>query len=64
MFQTIMVATGDSPWSRNAVEHAIRLATELKQELIVTHILDDEQLFYPPGSESTDPELRDQIDDA
>ena len=37
MFQTMMVATGDSPWSRNAVEHAIRLATVLQQELIITH---------------------------
>ena len=45
MFQTIMVATGDSPWSHNALEYAIRLAMELKLELIITHIINDQQFF-------------------
>ena len=64
MFQTVMVATGDSPWSRNSVAYAIRLATALNPELIMTHIVDEPSLFYPPESQTPDPELRDHMEAA
>ena len=42
MFRNILVATGPSPWSSNAVDTAIRLAAHLRVELVIVHILEDD----------------------
>ena len=63
MFQRILVATGASPWSRYAVETAIRLAASLDVELIITHILEDDPPYQAPGLDVSDPALREQTEE-
>lgn len=58
MFRSILVATGPSPWSRNAVETAIRLAAHLQVELVMVHILEDDPDYQPPGFTIAAPQLR------
>jgi nucleotide-binding universal stress UspA family protein len=62
MFRNILVATGPSPWSRNAVDTAIRLAAYLRVELVIAHILEDDLPFQPQGSVASDPPLRAEME--
>jgi nucleotide-binding universal stress UspA family protein len=62
MFRTILVATGPSPWSSNAVETAIRLAAHLRGELVIGHILEDDLQFQLQGAVASDPQLRAEIE--
>jgi nucleotide-binding universal stress UspA family protein len=62
MFRNILVATGPSPWSSNAVDTAIRLAAHLRVELVIGHILEDEPQFQPQGSVASDPQWRAEIE--
>lgn len=58
MFRRILVATGGSPWSQNAVDTAIRLAAETRAELFVAHILEENAVYQPQELATTDPQLR------
>src|SRR5262249_24205735 len=58
MFRNILVATGPSPWSSNAVDTAIRLAAYLRVELVIVHILEDDPQFHLKGPVPSHPELR------
>jgi nucleotide-binding universal stress UspA family protein len=62
MFQKIMVAIGPSPWSRNAVNTAIRLAASLHQDLLITHILEDDPQYQASEIDPSDPQMREQIE--
>lgn len=62
MFRNILVATGPSPWSSNAVDTAIRLAAYLRVELVIAHILEDDLQFQPQGSVASDPQLRAEME--
>ena len=62
MFRNILVATGPSPWSSNAVDTAIRLAAHLRVELVIVHILEDDLQFQPQGSIASDPPLRAEME--
>jgi nucleotide-binding universal stress UspA family protein len=58
MFRRILVATGGSPWSRHAVDTAIRLAAAERAELLVVHILEDDPAYQPQELTTTDPQVR------
>ena len=62
MFHNILVATGPSPWSSNAVDTAIRLAAQLRVTLVIVHILEDDPQFHLPGSIASDPQLRAEME--
>jgi len=62
MFRNILVATGPSPWSSNAVDTTIRLAAYLRVELVIAHILEDDLQFQPQGSVASDPQLRAEME--
>ena len=62
MFRNILVATGPSPWSSNAVDTAIRLAAHLRVELVIVHILEDDPQFQLQGSVTSDPQLRAEME--
>ena len=62
MFQNILVATGPSPWSSNAVATAIRLAAHLQVELMIAHILEDHLQFPLQSSIASDPQLRAEME--
>ena len=62
MFHNILVATGPSPWSRHAVDTAIRLAAHLRVELVIGHILEDDPPFQLPGSVASDAPLRAEME--
>jgi nucleotide-binding universal stress UspA family protein len=62
MFRNILVATGPSPWSSNAVDTAIRLAVHLRVELVIGHILEDDLRFQLQGSVASDPPLRAEME--
>jgi nucleotide-binding universal stress UspA family protein len=62
MFRNILVATGPSPWSSNAVDTAIRLAAHLQGELVIGHILEDALQFQLQGSVASDPQLRAEME--
>ena len=63
MFHKILVATGGSPWSSNAVDTAIRLTARLQAELVIVHILEDDPQYQPRGLEASDPQLREQMEE-
>ena len=63
MFERILVATGGSPWSDNAVVTAIRLAANRQRELIIAHILEDDPQHQAQGLELSDPQMREQIEE-
>jgi nucleotide-binding universal stress UspA family protein len=63
MFRRILVATGGSPWSRNAVDTAVRLAASEHAELTIVHILEDDPQYQPQELLSTDPQLRAEMED-
>lgn len=58
MFHKLLVATGGSPWSRHAVDTAIRLAANLQAELLIIHIIEDDPRYQPQGLTSSDPQLQ------
>ena len=58
MFHSILVATGPSSWSRNAVDTAIRLAAHVQGELVMTSIAADDPPYQPPGPLASDPQRR------
>ena len=62
MFRNILVATGPSPWSSNAVDTGIRLAAHLRVELVLVHILEDDLQFQPQGPITADPQLRAEME--
>lgn len=64
MFRHILVATGGSPWSRNAVETAIRLAAAWNAALTIVHILEDDPQYQPQEMVVSDPQLRAQMEEA
>lgn len=64
MFHRMLVATGGSPWSRHAVETAVRLAAEWRAEMRIVHILEDDPQYQPPGMDVSDPQLRAEMEDA
>jgi nucleotide-binding universal stress UspA family protein len=39
MFHRVLVATGGSPWSDNAVKYAIGLAKDYHLEVVILHVL-------------------------
>src|SRR4030095_14183973 len=63
MFHCILVATGGSPWSQNAVETAVRLAASENAELVMVHILEDDPQYQPQDLLSADPQLRTQMEE-
>ena len=64
MFHNILVATGPSPWSRHAVDTAIRLAASLQIELVIVHILEDDPPFQMSSPAPPDPALRAEMEAA
>jgi nucleotide-binding universal stress UspA family protein len=64
MFHRMLVATGGSPWSRNAVETAVRLAADWQAEMRIVHILEDDPQYQPPGMDVSDPQLRAEMEEA
>ena len=62
MFHNILVATGPSPWSRYAVDTAIRLAASLRIELVIVHIFEDDPPFQLPSPVASDPALRAEME--
>ena len=63
MFRRILVATGGSPWSQNAVETAARLAAEWQAEIFIVHVLENDPQYQPPGLEISDPQLREEMEE-
>jgi nucleotide-binding universal stress UspA family protein len=63
MFHKILVATGGSPWSNNAVDTAIRLAARLQAELTIVHILEDDPQYQPRELEASDPQVREKMEE-
>ena len=64
MFHRILVATGGSPWSRNAVSTSVRLAVAWQAEMRIVHILEDDPQYQPPGMDVSDPQLRAEMEEA
>ncbi len=58
MFEKILVATGGSPWSNNAVSTASRLAASAHRELLIVHILNNDPQYQPEGWDPTDAQFR------
>jgi nucleotide-binding universal stress UspA family protein len=46
MFHKVLVATGGSPWSDNAVEYAIGLAKDYGLELVILHVIADTPPYF------------------
>jgi nucleotide-binding universal stress UspA family protein len=46
MFHKVLVATGGSPWSDNAVKYAISLAKDYGLELVILHVLTDTPPYF------------------
>lgn len=63
MFEKIIVATGGSPWSNNAVRTAVQLAAELNRELLIAHILEDDPQYGQPDLDPVDPQVREQMEE-
>jgi nucleotide-binding universal stress UspA family protein len=63
MFRRMLVATGGSPWSRNAVDTAVRLASTWEAELVIVHILEDDPQYQPQDLLTSDPQLRSQMEE-
>ena len=63
MFRRILVATGGSPWSRHAVDTAVRLAVAWQAELAIVHILEDDPQHQPQELVTSDPQLRTQMEE-
>ena len=46
MFHRVLVATGGSPWSDNAVKYAIDLARDYGLELVIVHVLNETPPYF------------------
>lgn len=46
MFHRVLVATGGSPWSDNAVKYAIDLARDYGLELVIAHVLTETPPYF------------------
>ena len=46
MFHRVLVATGGSPWSDNAVKYAIDLARDYGLELVILHVLTETPPYF------------------
>jgi len=46
MFHRVLVATGGSPWSDNAVKYAIGLARDYGLELVIVHVLTETPSYF------------------
>ncbi|MGE3541935.1 MAG: universal stress protein [Candidatus Tectimicrobiota bacterium] len=46
MFHKVLVATGGSPWSDNAVKYAITLARDYHLELVIVHVLTETPPYF------------------
>ncbi len=46
MFHRVLVATGGSPWSDNAVKYAISLAKDYGLELVILHVLTETPSYF------------------
>lgn len=46
MFHRVLVATGGSPWSDNAVKYAIGLARDYGLELVIVHVLTETPPYF------------------
>lgn len=62
MFEKIIVATGGSPWSNNAVRTAVQLAAELNRDLLIAHVLEDDPQYGQPDLDPSDPHVREQME--
>jgi nucleotide-binding universal stress UspA family protein len=58
MFRRILVATGGSPWSQNAVATAVRLAAAEGAQLHIVHVLEDDPQYQPQLLSTADPQFR------
>lgn len=63
MFEKIMVATGGSPWSNNAVRTAVQLAAEVNRPLLIAHVLEDDPQYGPPDLDPTELQVREQMEE-
>ena len=63
MFEKIIVATGGSPWSNNAVRTAVQLAGELQRSLVIAHVLEDDPQYGAPDLDPEDPQMREQMEE-
>ncbi len=46
MFHRVLVATGGSPWSDNAVKYAITMARDYGLELVIVHVLTETPPYF------------------
>ncbi|ETX05908.1 universal stress protein [Candidatus Entotheonella palauensis] len=46
MFHTILVATGGSPWSNQAVAYAIQMAKDYTLQLIILHVVTETPPYF------------------
>ncbi|HEY5864322.1 MAG TPA: universal stress protein, partial [Candidatus Tectomicrobia bacterium] len=46
MFHRVLVATGGSPWSDNAVKYAIGLARDYHLEMVILHVLTETPPYF------------------
>src|SRR6266446_3369574 len=46
MFHRVLVATGGSPWSDNAVKYAIGLARDYQLEVVILHVLTETPPYF------------------
>jgi len=63
MFRRMLIAIGGSPWSRHAIDTAVRLAASERAELVIVHILEDDPQYQPQELTSTDPRLRAEMEE-
>src|SRR5215475_10029010 len=46
MFHRVLVATGGSPWSDNAVKYAVGLAKDYQLEVVILHVLTETPPYF------------------
>ena len=63
MFETILVAAGPSPWSRNAIITAVQLATSLDKGLLIAHILEDDPQYQALDLDLSEPSVHQQFEE-
>lgn len=63
MFENIIVATGGSPWSNNAVATAVQLAAERSQKISIAHVLEDDPQYGQPDLDPSEPEVRQEMEE-
>ncbi len=56
MFHTILVATGGSPWSNQAVAYAIEMAKDYTLQLLILHVVTETPPYFVAEA-GTPPEL-------